>query len=67
MPNRVIARTAAVFVVAMAAGLAQALPGLPGWEELYTAFITSVVLTGGYLGIGAATPLEPSIGKKNDV
>lgn len=64
MTKRVVFRTVAVFVVAVAAGLAQALPGLPSIEDLYTAFLSAVILTGGYLGVGYTTPLEPSLGAK---
>jgi len=66
MENRVIARAAAVFVVAVASGLVQALPGLPDWETLYSAGLSAVVLTGGYLGVGYVTPLEPSLGGKEE-
>lgn len=63
MSRGAVLRAVGVFVVAMAAGLSQALPGLPSLEDLYTAFLSSVILTGGWLGVGYTTPLEPSMGK----
>lgn len=62
--TRYIVRGSFVGVVALLASLQAALPGLDG-GELLQAIIAGVVALGAYLGIGAATPVEPSVGKKS--
>jgi hypothetical protein len=62
--TRYIVRIAFFFLVTVAASLQGALPGVSP-DDALSALIAGILASGGYAGIGAATPLEPKIGKKS--
>lgn len=59
-----VARAAFVGVAGLLASLQANLPGLT-WDDLIAGLIAGGLLALSYAGIGAATPLEPSVGKKS--
>lgn len=63
--TRFIIRVGFVALVAASASLQGSLPGLT-WEEGLQALTAALVAAGAYSGVGAATTLEPSVGKKTD-
>jgi hypothetical protein len=60
---RYIVRIAFFALVTGAASLQAALPGI-SLDDGISALIAAIIASGAYAGIGAATPLEPKIGKK---
>lgn len=62
--TRYLARGAFVGILAAAASLQAILPGVTG-DDIIQAVIAGIVGFGAYSGVGAATPLEPKIGKKS--
>ena len=61
--QRFYLRLVAVAIVAGASALKAYLPGL-SWEDGADIVASMVVAAGAYAGIGAATPLEPSVGRQ---
>ena len=59
---RYVVRVVAIGIVAAASALKAYLPGL-SWADGIDVLISTIVAMGAYAGIGAATPLEPSVGK----
>jgi hypothetical protein len=62
--TRYIIRIAFLAIVTGAASLQAALPGI-SLDDGVSALIAAVIASGAYAGIGAATPLEPKVGKKS--
>jgi hypothetical protein len=62
--TRYVIRTAFYGLVTALASLQGSLPGISADDGL-TAVIAGILAAGAYAGIGAATPLEPKIGKKS--
>ena len=61
--TRFVVRAVFVGVLAAAASLQASSSGVD-WNDALQALIAGVVAVGAYLGIGAATPLEPDVGRR---
>lgn len=61
--TKYILRASFAGIVAAAASLQASAP--LSWDDAGQAFIAGVLAVGLYLGLGAATPIEPNVGKKS--
>lgn len=64
-PKYYIARIVFFGLVGGAAALQMALPGVT-LDDLIQSLCAAVIASGAYAGLGYATPLEPTVGRKSD-